>query len=158
MTGVRNRSVTTGNPVDPYQMGALSSVHPGKFSPMSTKSFALAAALAALSLSPGFVPSLSAATLPGFGDPEADADLRNCTAEVHDDTPLGSGRVVAVDPAAGRITLEYRPLPLLPEGGVRVFAVEDHSLLKGFSAGDRVRFEVERDGRRFVLRHLENSN
>jgi hypothetical protein len=30
--------------------------------------------------------------------------------------------------------------------------------LKGFSAGDRVRFEVERDGRRFVLRHLENSN
>ena len=25
---------------------------------------------------------------------------------------------------------------------MRVFAVEDHSLLKGFSAGDRVRFEA----------------
>ena len=124
---------------------------------MSAKSFTLAAALAALTLSPVVSP-LSAATLPSFGYPEPDADLQNSTAEAPDDTPLGSGRVVAVDPAAGRITLEYRPLPLLPEGGVRVFAVEDSSLLKVLSAGDRVRFEVERDGRRSVLRHLENSN
>ncbi|WP_422031209.1 copper-binding protein [Reyranella sp.] len=125
---------------------------------MSTKSFLLAAALAALALSPSFVSPLSAATLPGVADMDGDTDLQNCTAEAPDDTPLGSGRVVAVDPAAGRITLEYRPLPLLPEGGVRVFAVEDPALLKGLSAGDRVRFDVERDGRRYVLRHLENSN
>ncbi len=124
---------------------------------MSTKSFMLAAALAALALSPSVSP-LAAAPLPGFSDPDGDADLQNCTAAAPDDTPLGSGRVVAVDPAAGRITLEYRPLPLLPEGGVRVFAVEDPALLKGLSAGDRVRFDVERDGRRYVLRHLENSN
>lgn len=125
---------------------------------MTTKSFTLAAALAALALSPVLVSPLSAATLPSFADTDGDADLQNCTAEAPDDTPLGSGRVVAVDPAAGRITLEYRPLPLLPEGGVRVFAVEDPALLKGLSAGDRVRFDVERDGRRYVLRHLQNSN
>ncbi|KAF0100576.1 MAG: hypothetical protein FD144_3154 [Rhodospirillaceae bacterium] len=125
---------------------------------MSTKSFTLAAALAALAFSPFVVAPLSAATLPSFADAEGDADIQSCTAEVPDDTPLGSGRVVAVDPAAGRITLEYRPLPLLPEGGVRVFAVEDPALLKGLSAGDRVRFDVERDGRRYVLRHLQNSN
>ena len=124
---------------------------------MSAKSFTLAAALAALTLSPVVSP-LSAATFPSFEYAEPDADLQNSTAEAPHDTPLGSGRVVAVDPAAVRITLEYRPLPLLPEGGVRVFAVEDASLLKGLSAGDRVRFDVERDGRRFVLRHLENSN
>jgi Cu/Ag efflux protein CusF len=124
---------------------------------MSAKSLTLAAALAALTLSPVVSP-LWAATFPSLEYAEPDADLQNSTAETPDDTPLGSGRVVAVDPAAGRITLEYRPLPLLPEGGVRVFAVEDASLLKGLSAGDRVRFDVEREGRRFVLRHLENSN
>lgn len=125
---------------------------------MSTKSLTLAAALAALALSPLVISPLSAATLPTLADMDGETDLQNCTAEVPDDTPLGSGRVVAVDPAAGRITLEYRPLPLLPEGGVRVFAVEDPAMLKGLSAGDRVRFDVEREGRRYVLRHLENSN
>ncbi len=125
---------------------------------MFTKSITLAAALAALAFSPFVVSPLSAATLPTLADMDGETDLQNCTAEVPDDTPLGSGRVVAVDPAAGRITLEYRPLPLLPEGGVRVFAVEDPAMLKGLSAGDRVRFDVEREGRRYVLRHLENSN
>jgi Cu(I)/Ag(I) efflux system protein CusF len=125
---------------------------------MFTKSITLAAALAALAFSPFVVSPLSAATLPTLADVDGETDLQNCAAEAPDDTPLGSGRVVAVDPAAGRITLEYRPLPLLPEGGVRVFAVEDPTILKGLSAGDRVRFEVEREGRRYVLRHLENSN
>ncbi len=123
---------------------------------MSTKSFALAAALAALALSP--LSSLSAAALPALTDSDGNPDFQTCTAEAPDDTPLASGRVVAIDPAAGKITLDYRPLPLLPEGGVRVFSVENPALLKGLSAGDRVRFEVERDGRRYVLRHLENSN
>ncbi len=125
---------------------------------MSTKPLMHAAALAALLLAPTFVSPVMAANLPAFVELDGDSDLRTCTAEAPDDTPLATGRVVAVDAAAGRITLEYRPLPLLPEGGVRVFAVEDPAVLKGLSAGDRVRFDVERDGRRYVLRHLENSN
>jgi Cu/Ag efflux protein CusF len=123
---------------------------------MSTKSVIFAAALAALALSP--LSSLSAAALPGITDADGNPEIQTSSAEAPDDTPLASGRVVAIDPAAGKITLDYRPLPLLPEGGVRIFSVEDPSLLKGLSAGDRVRFEVERDGRRFVLRYLENSN
>jgi Cu/Ag efflux protein CusF len=123
---------------------------------MSTKSVIFAAALASLALSP--LSSLSAAALPGIKDADGNPEIQTSSAEVPDDTPLASGRVVAIDPAAGKITLDYRPLPLLPEGGVRIFSVEDPSLLKGLSAGDRVRFEVERDGRRFVLRYLENSN
>jgi len=123
---------------------------------MSTKSFTFAAALAALALSP--LSSLSAAALPVVTDADGNPDIQTCSAETPDDTPLASGRVVAIDPTAGKITLDYRPLPLLPEGGVRVFTVEDPTILKGLSAGDRVRFEVERDGRRYVLRHLENSN
>ena len=120
---------------------------------MSPQRFTLAAALAALTLSP--LTSLMAATVT---DADGTPDIQTCTAEAPNDAPLASGRVVAIDPAAGKITLDYRPLPLLPEGGVRVFSVENPAILKGFSAGDRVRFEVERDGRRYVLRHLENNN
>src|SRR5882757_11413670 len=48
------------------------------------------------------------------------------------DEPLASGRVVAVDHAASRITLEYRPIPqLFLDGGTRIFHVGDSSLLKG---------------------------
>jgi len=122
---------------------------------MSTRSLTFAAALAALAISP--FSSLSAAALPGMSD-EGHPDIHAGSTEAPDDTPLASGRIVAIDPAAGKITLDYRPLPLLPEGGLRIFSVEDPALLKGLSAGDRVRFEVERDGRRFLLRHLENSN
>ena len=62
---------------------------------MSAKSFTLAAALAALTLSPVVSP-LSAATFPSFEYAEPDADLQNSTAEAPNDTPLGSGRVVVV--------------------------------------------------------------
>jgi len=123
---------------------------------MSKSLFTLAAALAAVALGPAY-----AASLPSIHDAygEQDHDSANCTAEAAPNaSQLASGRIVAIDPAAGRITLDYRPLPLLPEGGVRVFTVEDPASLKGLSAGDRIRFEVEREGRGFVVTRLENSN
>src|SRR5262245_654717 len=55
------------------------------------------------------------------------------------DGPLARGRVVAVDKSAGRVTLEFRPiLPFLPEGGRRVFHVEDAMSLNGLGPGDKV--------------------
>jgi Cu/Ag efflux protein CusF len=75
------------------------------------------------------------------------------------DGPLASGRVVAVDRAGGRITLEYRPIPqLFLEGGTRIFNVGDPTSLKGLGPGDKVRFEVERDGRGYTITRLVNSN
>ena len=75
------------------------------------------------------------------------------------DEPLASGRVVAVDRAGSRITLEYRPIPqLLLEGGTRIFHVGDPMALKGLGPGDKVRFEVERDGRSYTIIRLFNSN
>ena len=75
------------------------------------------------------------------------------------DEPRASGRVLAVDRAAGRITLEFRPVPqLLPEGGTRVFRVKDPASLKGVNAGDKVRFEVERNGRSYLVTRVENRN
>jgi len=75
------------------------------------------------------------------------------------DERLASGRVVAVDHSAGRITLEFRPIPqLFLEGGKRVFQVDDPAALKGLGPGDKVRFEVERDGRSYKLTRIETSN
>ncbi|SEO07859.1 Cu and Ag efflux protein CusF [Rhodospirillales bacterium URHD0017] len=75
------------------------------------------------------------------------------------DERLALGRVVAVDPAGSRITLEYRPIPqLLLEGGTRIFHVGDPMSLRGLSPGDKVRFEVEREGRSYTIVRLVNSN
>ena len=82
-----------------------------------------------------------------------------CDQAVPPDMPLARGRVVAVDKSAARITLEFRPiLPFLPEGGTRIFQVAHAMWLNGLTAGDKVRFEVERDGRRYTVTRLENSN
>jgi len=73
--------------------------------------------------------------------------------------PFASGRVVAVDRTAGKITLEYPPIPqLLLEGGTRNFAVQDAALLTSLTPGDKVRFEVEREGRSFIVKRIVNSN
>ena len=103
----------------------------------------------------GSATAASSAMQPGFfGDTVDEA-----TATTPADEPLAAGTVVAVDAARGRITLDYRPLPrLFLEGGTRIFEVTDAEMLKGLSAGDRVRFDVERDGRRYLVTRLENSN
>lgn len=97
-------------------------------------------------------------TLPG--EPPAD-DKQQVSEELFSppDEPLASGRVVAVDRAAGRITLEYRPIPqLFLEGGTRIFQVADPTSLKGLGPGDKVRFEVELNGRSYTVTRILNSN
>lgn len=97
-------------------------------------------------------------TLPGEPDVEERVEpVRAVT--VSPDERIASGRVVAVDGTSGRITLEFRPIPqLLLEGGTRIFRVQDPALLKGLGPGDKVRFEVEREGRSFTVKRIENSN
>jgi len=94
---------------------------------------------------------------PGFFGDAADSDT--AAAATATDEPLVSGKVVAVDAARNRITLEYRPIPQhFLEGGTRIFDVAKTVVLKGLSAGDKVRFDLERDGRRYIVIRLENSN
>ena len=94
------------------------------------------------------------------GEPEfGDKVEAPCDQAVPSDEPLAAGRVVAVDRAAGRITLEFRPIPqLLLEGGTRIFLVKDPASLKSLGPGDKVRFEVERNGRSYLVTRVENSN
>ena len=101
---------------------------------------------------------LALETLPG--EPEIDGKVETAHEQaVPSDEPLATGRVLAVDRAAGRITLEFRPIPqLFLEGGIRIFLVKDPASLKGVGPGDKVRFEVERNGRSYVVTRVENSN
>ena len=104
-------------------------------------------------------PALSLETLPGEPAVEGSAEPVIQRVVPPDAAPLACGRVVAVDHAAGRITLEFRPIPqLFLEGGTRIFRVEDSASLKGLSPGDKVRFEVERNDRSYTVRRIENSN
>ena len=99
-----------------------------------------------------------AKTYPGEPELDGDAGMTHGYA-VPSDEPLSTGRVVAVDPAAGRVTLEYRPIPrLFLDGGTRVFHIKEPVSLDGLRPGDRVRFEVERDARSYTIIRIENSN
>jgi Cu/Ag efflux protein CusF len=102
--------------------------------------------------------ALALETLPG--EPEFDSRMESAREPaVPSDEPLATGRILAIDRAAGRITLEFRPIPqLFLEGGIRIFPVKDPLSLKGLGPGDKVRFEVERNGRGYVVTRVENSN
>jgi hypothetical protein len=95
-------------------------------------------------------------TLPG--EPELHA-MDGCAHALPPDQPLAHGRVVSIEPRAHRITLEFLPiLPFLPEGGRHVFRVDDVPALEGLGPGDKVRFEIERDGQGYSIGRLEHSN
>ena len=93
------------------------------------------------------------------GEPEIDEMETAREPVVPSVEPLATGRVVAVDSTAGRIVLEFRPIPqLFLEGGTRIFQVDDPASLKGVAPGDKVRFAVGRNGRTYTVTHIENSN
>lgn len=76
--------------------------------------------------------------------------------EVH---PLAKGRVVAVDPANAKITVAHAPIPqFYLERMTRIFPVEDGALLAGLTPGDKIRFDLKRDAKRYVITRIENSN
>ena len=80
-------------------------------------------------------------------------------AALPDGQPLPRGRVVAIDETTGSVTLEYAAIPhLFLEGGTRTFAVEDRGALEGVMPGQKVRFDLERAGKRYRVTYLENSN
>ncbi len=73
--------------------------------------------------------------------------------------PLAAGRIVALDARTGRVTITHRRIGrFYIDPGTSVFHVQDRAMLTGLTAGDRVRFDVQRDGRRYDVTRLENSN
>jgi Cu/Ag efflux protein CusF len=90
---------------------------------------------------------------PAIESPE-EASLAPITEE-----PLAAGEIVAVDRQDGRLTVAHRGIGrFYLEPGTRIFRVEDPVALTGLTPGDKIRFDVERDGKAFVITRLENSN
>jgi Cu/Ag efflux protein CusF len=88
---------------------------------------------------------------------EVPGDLAHLAPE--QEYPLASGRIVAVNPEAGTVTIAHAPIDhLYLQAETRTFHVVDPAELKGFSAGDKVRFDLERTAtKKFVVTRIENS-
>jgi Cu/Ag efflux protein CusF len=73
--------------------------------------------------------------------------------------PWAAGKIVAVDAKDGRLIVRHRGIErFYLEPGTYVFHVEDRALLTGLAPGDKIRFDVERDGRHYAIKRIENSN
>ena len=84
-----------------------------------------------------------AATLAACGEapPEAQpSDAMAMPAEVQ--SAKGIGTVVAVDAAAGTITLDHEPMPEIGWPGMTMDFEADPALLPGVKAGDKVAFDL----------------
>ena len=91
-----------------------------------------------------------------------------CTAEIPADAaslqpvqeyPLAAGRIVALDARTGRVTIAHHGIGrFYINAGTSVFYAPNPAVLTGLTPGDKVRFDVERDGRRYDITRLENSN
>jgi Cu(I)/Ag(I) efflux system protein CusF len=73
--------------------------------------------------------------------------------------PLTAGKIVAVDAKDGRLTVRHRGVArFYLEPGTFIFHVEDRTLLTGLTPGDKIQFGVERNGKRYDITQIENSN
>jgi len=73
--------------------------------------------------------------------------------------PLAVGKIVAINRDTCQLELEHMPIKAYyMQGMTMVFKVADPSLLYGRTPGDKVRFQLERKGRSYVITRIENSN
>lgn len=93
----------------------------------------------------------SAVAFPAFAaQPAAPAPER---AEVA--APLSQGEVRKIDLAAQKITLRHGPIQSVGMPPMTmVFSVREAALLDGVKAGDKVRFQVEKQGNQYVVTEL----
>lgn len=70
--------------------------------------------------------------------------------------PLSQGEVRKVDLAAQKITLRHGPIQSVGMPPMTmVFSVREAVLLEGVKVGDKVRFQVEKQGNQYVVTELQ---
>ena len=70
--------------------------------------------------------------------------------------PLSQGEVRKVDAAAQKITLRHGPIASIGMPPMTmVFEVEKPELLEGVSAGEKVKFQVQQRGNRYIVTELQ---
>jgi Cu(I)/Ag(I) efflux system membrane fusion protein len=64
----------------------------------------------------------------------------------------GTGRVLAIDPASGKISLSHDPIAALGWPAMQMdFPLAENVTTQGLASGDRVRFELEKRDRGYVI-------
>lgn len=76
----------------------------------------------------------------------------------HRTAALTEGEVRKVDKSAKKITIKHEAIRNLEMPAMTmVFQVKDPALLERFQAGDKVKFEAEKEGSAFVLKQIEKA-
>jgi len=76
-----------------------------------------------------------------------------------DELPLAAGTIVAVDPGAGRVTVNHRGIGrFYLEPGTSIFHVEDRAVLTWLTPGDKIHFDAVRDGKRYAITRIAHTN
>jgi Cu/Ag efflux protein CusF len=71
--------------------------------------------------------------------------------------PRAAGRVVAVDAKDGRLTVMHRGVArFYLEPGTYIFHVDDRALLTGLTPGDRIKFDVAREGKHYAITRIDH--
>ncbi|MFN9526727.1 MAG: copper-binding protein [Pseudomonadaceae bacterium] len=84
------------------------------------------------------------------------AALFSLPLQAADPAPLSQGEVRKVDAAAQKITLRHGPIASIGMPPMTmVFEVENVELLEGVSAGEKVKFQVQQQGNRYIVTELQ---
>lgn len=67
----------------------------------------------------------------------------------------GNGTVTAIDPAAGKITLNHGPIAELEWPAMEMGFAAAPGVMKDIKVGDKVRFEIEWDGKAGIITAIE---
>ncbi len=86
---------------------------------------------------------VTAACSPPGSEPAAKSDMEAMTASESGAAIAGSGTVVAVDAAAGTVTLNHQPIAALSWPAMTMQFTAENALLQGVAAGDQVDFELK---------------
>lgn len=70
------------------------------------------------------------------------------------------GEVRKVDMSAGKITIKHGPIPKydMATSMTMVFAARDPSMLNGLNVGDKILFDVEKEGGSLTVTQIKKAN
>ena len=82
--------------------------------------------------------------------------LFNLPLQAAEPAPLSQGEVRKIDVGAQKITLRHGPIASIGMPPMTmVFEVEKPELLEGVSAGEKVNFQVQQQGSRYIVTELQ---
>jgi Cu/Ag efflux protein CusF len=69
------------------------------------------------------------------------------------------GQVVRIDESAGKITIKHGPIKKfdMDEGMTMAWRAQDPAMLKQVKAGDKVKFEADRENGQFTVTRIEKA-